>query len=47
MIINILDCEWLTWSLKSNYNELYRKKNQKKEIIQIGILKTDIKKNKI
>ncbi len=47
MIINILDCEWLTWSLKSNYNELYRKKKQKKEIIQIGILKTDIKKNKI
>ena len=47
MIINILDCEWLTWSLKSNYNELYRKKNQKKEIIQIGIVKTDLKKNKI
>ena len=47
MKINILDCEWLTWSLQSNYNDRLRKKNQKKELIQIGIIRVDLKNKKI
>jgi len=42
----VLDLEWLTWTSISNINPSLRKKWQKKEIVQIGVFKVKINKNK-
>lgn len=43
----ILDTEYLTWSNKSNWDDRFRKKWQKKEIIQVGICRVTEKNNKL
>ena len=43
----ILDTEYLTWNNRSNLNDKFRKKWQKKEIIQIGVCQVIEKKNKL
>ena len=43
----ILDTEYLTWSNRSNLNDKFRKKWQKKEIIQIGVCQVIEKKKQI
>ena len=43
----ILDTEYLTWNNRSNLNDKFRKKWQKKEIILIGVCQVIEKKNKL